>query len=111
MFLCCMWMDYIMKSRKIYLRKKRPNIFQVAAVHIYKLHHQNDLPRYVTNLNECLQGDLRLHSDTLHYPMVTGHCPEVSLLRCSLPFLHQIKIVCLSKDIELLWPVVSSVTA
>ena len=63
---------------------KTKNFFQVAAVFIYRLHHQNDFPRYVPNLADCLLNDLEIDEENIHFPLVTGHCPEVSWSMCSL---------------------------
>ena len=56
-------------------------LFQVAAVFIYRLHHQNDFPRYVSNLADCLRNDLEIDAEDIHFPLVASHCPEVSWSR------------------------------
>ena len=61
--------------------KKQQELFQVAAVFIYRLHHQNDFPRYVSSLADCLRNSLEIDEEDVHFPLVASHCPEVSWSR------------------------------
>ncbi|XP_070196997.1 streptococcal hemagglutinin-like [Littorina saxatilis] len=49
---------------------------QVAAVYVYKMRHNNDYPRYVMSLPDCLQMYLWMDREDLYFPLVRAHCPE-----------------------------------